>query len=167
MSATREMIPDGVADPKNEASIVKPYVMSHGTMEVYDLKASRRFYEEFLGMQCVRHGASTMAIRCGLKSHIVCVEVGEALKPVHMLNHWGLDVRSDEEVDRAYQEALRCQEKYGIRKIFEPKREHGVYSFFFVDLDHNWWEIQHYWGGVQNEDMFDFGDRFTMDGKAL
>jgi len=33
------------------------------------------------------------------------------------------------------------------------------------DLDHNWWEIQHY-PGFQNQDLFDFGDRFSMDDGA-
>ena len=28
---TREKIVDGIADPKNEKSVIKPYVMSHGT----------------------------------------------------------------------------------------------------------------------------------------
>ena len=49
MPSTREVIQDGIADAKTEKSILKPYVMSHGTMEVYNLKESRRFYEEFLG----------------------------------------------------------------------------------------------------------------------
>jgi len=39
MSAlTREKIQDGIADTENEKSVVKPYVMSHGTMECYSLK---------------------------------------------------------------------------------------------------------------------------------
>jgi len=45
---TREKIQDGIADTDNEKSVVKPYVMSHGTMECYSLKESRKFYEEFM-----------------------------------------------------------------------------------------------------------------------
>ena len=41
--------------------------------------------------------------------------------------------------------------------------QHGVYSFYLVDLDHNWWEIQHCEGLFQDDDLFDFGDRFSMD----
>ena len=44
---------------------------------------------------------------------------------------------------------------------------HGVYSFYIEDVDSNWWEPQFYEAGFQNEDMFDFGDRFTPDGKAI
>ena len=73
---TREKIQDGIADTDNAKSVVRPYVMSHGTMECYSLKESRKFYEEFLGLECVRHAKPAMVVRCGLKFHIVAVEVG-------------------------------------------------------------------------------------------
>ena len=165
MSQTREMIQDGIAEAKTESSIVKPYVMSHGTMEVYSLKESRKFYEEFLGLECVRHARPAMAVRCGLKFHIVAVEVGAAVHPQNVLNHWGMDVGSKEEVDRARENALKYKEKYKIRQVLPVVMQHGVYSFYLEDLDHNWWEIQYY-PGVQNEDFFDFGDRFSMDDGA-
>ena len=165
MSHTREMIDDGIAEAKTETSIVKPYVMSHGTMECYSLKASRRFYEEFLGLECVRHAKPAIVVRCGLKFHIVAVEVGDAVKPVNLLNHWGLDVASKEDVDAAYANALKHQETYKIRQVLKPVMQHGVYSFYLEDLDHNWWEIQYY-PGFQNQDLFDFGDRFSMDDGA-
>ena len=164
-TATREMIHDGIADAKTERSIVKPYVMSHGTMECYSLKESRRFYEEFLGLECVRHARPSMVVRCGLKFHIVAVEVGEALKPVNLLNHWGIDVASKEEVDAAHANALKHQADYKICQVLPPVSQHGVYSFYLEDLDHNWWEVQYY-PGFQNDDLFDFGDRFTMDDAA-
>jgi catechol 2,3-dioxygenase-like lactoylglutathione lyase family enzyme len=159
------MIEDGVAEARTETSIVKPYVMSHGTMECYSLKASRRFYEEFLGLECVRHAKPAIVVRCGLKFHIVAVEVGDAVKPVNLLNHWGLDVASKEEVDAAYASALEHQETYKIRQVLKPVMQHGVYSFYLEDLDHNWWEIQYY-PGFQNQDLFDFGDRFSMEDGA-
>jgi catechol 2,3-dioxygenase-like lactoylglutathione lyase family enzyme len=155
-------ITDAAFEPKNQNSVVKPYVLSHGTLECYDLRATRRFYEEFLGLECVRHAKPAMAVRCGLKFHVVCVEVGQALHPCNVLNHWGVDVGSREEVDRVFQRAKELQEKYGIRQILDPVAQHGVYSFYMEDLDHNWWEIQYY-DGFQHDDMFEFGDRFSMD----
>src|SRR6185503_13321390 len=131
ISQTREKIQDGIAEAKTETSIVKPYVMSHGTMEVYSLKASRKFYEEFLGLECVRHAKPAMVVRCGLKFHIVAVEVGAAVHP---------------------QNVLKYKEKYNIRQVLPVVMQHGVYSFYMEDLDHNWWEIQHY-PGFQNEDL--------------
>ena len=148
--------------PPNTGSVIKPYVMSHGTLEVYNLKASRKFYEEFLGLECVRHAIPAMAVRCGMKFHIICVEVGEQLKPVNLLNHWGIDVGSRAEVDRCWQAATDLKETYGIRKVMPIADQHGVYSFYLVDLDHNWWEVQSY-EGFQHDDLFEFGDRFSMD----
>lgn len=165
MSQTREMIHDGIADAKTGKSIVKPFVLSHGTMEVYSLKESRRFYEEFLGLECVRHAKPAIVVRCGLKFHIVAVEVGAALHPVNLLNHWGVDVASREQVDEAYENALKHKDRYRIRQVLKPVMQHGVYSFYLEDLDHNWWEIQHY-PGFQNEDLFDFGERFSMEDAA-
>src|SRR5919197_1537078 len=158
-------ITDAAFEPKNQNSVVKPYVLSHGTLECYDLRATRRFYEEFLGLECVRHAKPAMAVRCGLKFHVVCVEVGQALHPVNVLNHWGMDVGSKEEVDKAPENARKYKEKYKIRQVLPGVTQHGVYSFYMEDLDHNWWEIQYY-PGFQNEDLFDFGDRFSMEDGA-
>lgn len=144
-------------------SIVKPFCMSHGTLECYDMRKTRRFYEEFLGLECVRHAKPAMAVRLGQRFHVVCVEVGDQLKPVNLLNHWGVDVPTREDVDQAHRNALKHKEEYGIRAVLPPKDSHGVYSFYMQDLDQNWWEIQCYDNGFQHDDMFDFGDRFAME----
>ncbi len=153
-------ITEAAFKPENQDSVVKPYVLSHGTMECYNMGDSRRFYEEFLGMQCVQHGRRSMAVRCGMKFHIVCVQIGKNLKPAGVYNHWGVDVESREEVDRVHQKALELKDKYQMLQVLEVVEQHGVYSFYIEDVDHNWWEIQHF-EGFQHDDMFDFGDRFT------
>ncbi len=76
MSITSEIIREPLVHPRNENSVVKPFVLSHGTLECYSLQETRRFYEEFLGLECVRHAKRSMVVRCGLKFHIACVEVG-------------------------------------------------------------------------------------------
>jgi predicted lactoylglutathione lyase len=162
MTSTAEIINDPIVEPNNANSVIKPYVLSHGTLECYSLKESRKFYEEFLGLECARHARPAMVIRCGLKFHIVCVEVGDAVHPCSVLNHWGIDVQSKEAVDEAYANAIKFKDKYRIRQVLNVVAQHGVYSFYLEDLDHNWWEIQHY-PSFQHDDMFDFGDRFSMD----
>jgi len=153
-------IADAVVPTNNAQSVVRGEYLSHGTLECYKLQDSRRFYEEFLGLECVRHVRPAMAVRCGLRFHIVCLEVGSTLKPVSLKNHWGIDVGSDAEVDRIHAAAQQMATRYGIRTITDCKRQHGVYSFYIEDLDHNWWEIQYY-DGIQHDDMFDFGDQFV------
>jgi catechol-2,3-dioxygenase len=151
-----------VFKPDNEHSVVKPFLLSHGTLEVRRLSESRRFFTEFLGLECVRHSEQSMHARCGIKFSIVCVQVGDALRPSTLLNHWGLEVESKEKVEQAYQAALAMKDKYQIGQITQPSYRHGIYAFYLQDLDGNYWEIQYYDGSV-HEDAFDFGDRFTDD----
>jgi catechol 2,3-dioxygenase-like lactoylglutathione lyase family enzyme len=158
------MLPqDCRVETPHRASVVKPYCLGHGTLECINLAQSRRFYEEFLGLECVRHAMPAMAIRLGMRFHIVCVEVGDEVHPAHLLNHWGLDVDSKEAVDKAHADALQHKDKYRIRQVLPVQNMHGVYSFYMEDLDHNWWEIQYYENGFQHDDFFDFGDRFGDD----
>lgn len=161
MTELRDFIDDAIVDREERASILKPYVLSHGTLECRNLRVSRKFYEEFLGLECVVHSPSSMVIRLGLKFHVVAVEVGDAMHPAELLNHWGLDVGSKEEVDASYQKVLEYKDVYGIMEVKEPVARHGVYSFYFRDHDSNWWELQHYPGFI-HDDMFDFGDRYEL-----
>jgi hypothetical protein len=166
MSLLRQMIADGVVDPKERDSIVRPYLMSHGTLECYSLVETRKFYEEFLGLETVRHAPIGMAVRLGLKFHIICLEVGSTLKSVGLGNHWGVDVESKEKVDEAHLAAMRHKDQYKIRHIGHPTQQHGAYSFYMEDLDHNWWEIQHI-PNFLHDDLFEFGDLFTSDGQPV
>ena len=157
-------IDNALVEWRNPASVVNPEYLSHGTLECYSFARSRPFYEEFLGFQCVRHSRASMAIRCGMRFHIVCLEVGDQLHPACIDNHWGIDVSSAEEVDRIWRAAHALKDKYGLREIREPVKQHGIYGFYMEDFDHNWWEFQYY-DGTQHDDMFDFGDRYH--GSAL
>lgn len=153
-------IENGAFVPENSNSIVKPYALTHGTCECFNLKETRRFYEEFLGMECVRHAPPGMVMRCGMKFHIVCLEVGDEVRPCTISNHWGLDVRTKEEVDEAHKKLTELKDHYKVKTIMPIQMQHGVYSFYFEDLNHVWWEIEYY-DGLLHDDFFDFGDRYT------
>ena len=161
MSVIRELVADPIADPKAVGSVLNPYVLSHGTLECRSLYLSRKFYEEFLGFECAVHSPTSMAIRRGFKFHIVVVEIGDEIAPNRILNHWGIDMRTREEVDRAYEACFANREKYGIREIKPLVDRHGVYGFYFEDLDYNWWEVEYY-PDFLHDDIFDFGDRYEL-----
>lgn len=159
-------IADYAAPPDaNRKSVVKAYALTHGTNDVYNLKETRKFYEEFLGLEVVRHAKPGMLFRCGMKFHVVCLEVGDKVTPKSLLHHWGLDVATKEEVDEAWKRAHELKDKYKIRQILPIEFQHGVYSFYFEDMNHTWWEIEYY-DGYLHDDFFDFGDRFTDDEPA-
>jgi catechol 2,3-dioxygenase-like lactoylglutathione lyase family enzyme len=145
-----------------KTSVLNTTRLSHGTCMVANLKESRRFYEEFLGLEVVRHGERSMMFRLGTGMHVVCVELPEErLWDMHMLHHWGVDLATREEVDEAHRKALELKEVYGLRKIQRPVQQHGVYSFYMQDRDKNWWEVQH--AHQQNERSFARGDVYPMD----
>ena len=118
------------------AGPLKLNFLSHGTLESTDLDKSRRFYEEFLGLEVIRTSPISLLMRLGGNNTIAVVEVKEKV-PMPMLNHNGLDVSTKKDVDAA----LAQSERWGIKKVTRPLDQHGTYCFFICDPDDNWWEI--------------------------
>jgi len=114
--------------------------LSHGTLESRDLAFSRRFYEEFLGLEVVQTSPISLLIRLGGPNTIAVVYSKQAHE-MNLLNHNGLDVRTQEEVDAAHRIVCEQAEKWQLKKITKPHLQHGTYSFFFWDADDNCWEI--------------------------
>lgn len=115
--------------------------LSHGTLESKDLEAARKFYTEFLGLEVVRTSPISLLIRLGGENTIAVVEQKNRSEVMSMLNHNGLDVETQEEVDEAHRICVEQAEQWGLHKIGKPKLQHGTYSFFFWDADDNCWEI--------------------------
>jgi catechol-2,3-dioxygenase len=140
----------------------RPKVLSHGTLECRDMAATRRFYQEFLGLECVRHSQRSFKFRLGEYFSVVCLQRGDRAKATVVGNHWGLDLPSKADVDRAHKLAHEYQEKYKIGQITKIV-ENETYGFYFTDLDGNWWEFQYAgegqcegWG--RNDEHFESGD---------
>ena len=131
--------------PRTEARLgptLKLKFISHGTLECRDLAFTRRFYEEFLGFEVVQTSPRSIWCRLGGQHVYVCVAVGDQRAgELPLLNHNGLDVDTEADVDECYRLVLRDAEKWGLHKISKPIVQHGSYSFFFWDADNNSWEI--------------------------
>jgi catechol 2,3-dioxygenase-like lactoylglutathione lyase family enzyme len=137
---------------KPVVALNRPKIFSHGTLECRSLDESRPFYEEFLGLDCVRHAPKAMMLRKGGYFGLVCLEKGKNVRPVGVGNHWGIDLGSREEVDRARELALEHKDRYGIQKVMRITDMHGTYAFYFQDRDGNWWEFQHTGDGQEHGD---------------
>jgi len=120
--------------------VIKSRFLSHGTLGSKDLAASRKFYEEFLGLQVVQTSKISLMIRLG-GEHVYAVVQNKKLGEMPRINHNGIDVASDEDVDAAYRAVLDGQEEWGLYNASEPVEQHGTYSFHFWDADGNTWEI--------------------------
>ena len=137
--------------------LITPLRLSHGTMECRSFAASRPFYEEFIGLDCVQHGPRTMLLRKGGYWSIVCMEVGDGVRPMGMLNHWGLDLHSPEQVRQAHALAHKHKARYGIAEITDIQIDKDSHRFQFRDRDGNWWEFQY----IDDADRY---DRLFADG---
>src|SRR5215831_18874350 len=122
------------------APVLQIAMLSHGTLECRDLDKTREFYERFLGLEVVRTSNTSMWIRLNSSFAIACVQTKNKM-PMPLLNHNGLDVATREEVDRAHATIVDQSERWGIGRVTKPTDQHGTYSFYFSDLDENWWEV--------------------------
>ena len=128
------------AATKKTAPIVNTRFISHGTLGSRNLETTRRFYEEFLGLEVVRTSPTSLMIRRG-GQHVYAVVFTKKKERMPRMYHNGLDVETDAEVDEAWR---RCNEeaaKWGLHDITKPIARHGTYSFLFWDGDDNAWEV--------------------------
>ena len=127
-----------VATRKDAA--LKLNFFSHATIDTSDIARSRKFYEEFMGFDVVQTSQISLLIRLGGNTSIAVVQTKKPLT-MHMMNHNGLDVATQADVDAAYAVVEAEKEKWGLHKISKPALQHGTYSFYFWDCDDNAWEI--------------------------
>jgi len=106
--------------------------LSHGTLESKNLEKARDFYTEFLGLEVVRTSPISLLLRLGGANTIAVVEQkNRDEERMPLLNHNGLDVETQEEVDTAYETVIEQKDEWGLHKITKPILQHGTYSFFF------------------------------------
>ncbi|MGO8918382.1 MAG: VOC family protein [Stellaceae bacterium] len=149
--------------------MLKPVILSRGTVVVKDLARARRLYEEFLGLECVSYAPDAMMVRDrdprGLRQRngkpywVMDVRATKGEWQTSLFKHWGIDVASHEEVDRVHAFALANKDRLGMRTIRKPRVQHGTYSFYLEDEDGNWWEIECRPPGEDNDTVFAHGDQ--------
>ena len=123
-----------------KTSIIKSKFISHGTLGSKNLAQTRKFYEEFLGIEVMQTSKISLMARLG-GDHIYVVVQDKNMTEMPRLNHNGIDVDSDQEVNASHQAVLDGAEEWGLYNISKPVEQHGTYSFYVIDADSNWWEI--------------------------
>ncbi len=124
------------------APVMSPIRISHGTMETDDLRASQKFYKEFLGLHCIRHSEVSQSVWRGGEWMIVCVDAGDQLRPQPLHNRWVLKVDGPDTVKAAHAHAFAHKDHYKIREVLPVSESEDDRTFFSLrDKDGNWWEI--------------------------
>ncbi len=90
--------------------MIKPELLSHGTIECSDIAATRRFLTEFLGIDVVRPLPEAQYLWKGGPWSVVCVCIEDAeAKEQGPQNRFKLSVSSAAEVEAAHAAALAQQ----------------------------------------------------------
>jgi catechol 2,3-dioxygenase-like lactoylglutathione lyase family enzyme/ferredoxin len=129
-----------ITQKSTKPPLLKLNFISHATLEVSDLQASRRFYEEVMGFEVLQRTPVSLLLRLGSDHTYVVVETRQP-KGMGLFNHNGVDVSTGDDVQAAYDALIAVQNEYGIQRLEKPCWQHGVFAFFFADPDGNWWEI--------------------------
>lgn len=135
-------MPQVTESRRTDKPLVPITMISHGTLASVDLAATRRFFEEVLGFRVIQISPVAMIARLGSDHTYVVVETGEA-GHMQLLDHNGLDVDTQEAVLEAHRHLTEVKDEYGLRRIMRVQEQHGAFSFYFQDMDSNWWEIMY------------------------
>jgi catechol 2,3-dioxygenase-like lactoylglutathione lyase family enzyme len=144
-----------VTDRSNKAPLLQTGPLNHGTLACIDIAVTRRFYEEVLGMEVIQTSPRSLMVRKGGDYVYACVELpaGGKKMDMEMLNHNGFEVSSPEEVNKAYETVLAIKDEWGIKRVTPPRVMHGDHTFYFMDMDGNWWEVVYTHGGRYVDDF--------------
>ncbi|WP_413810749.1 VOC family protein [Streptomyces sp. OE57] len=163
-------MPKITTSQRTEKPLIPITMISHGTLASIDIQESRRFYEELLGFEVIQLSPVSMLLRRGTDHTYVVVETGEPGR-MGVLDHNGLEVSTREEVDEAHRTLHEVKAEYGIRRINPVMDQHGVFSFYFQDLDANWWEITSYhprgYGWAYEDPARDITGRTDVDPELM
>ena len=161
---------------KAASSVIKPVLLSRGTLESTDIARTRMLCEEVLGFDCAQPSPDRLVLRHrndrpGSTYWVLEVQaVPEVRTPQHVTNHWGIWVHGRSAVDDAYALLDANQEKYGLLRVQNPRQTHTGgrdYSFYFEDISHVWWEIGEYPDEDEFMDLFGHGDWDQQEESAI
>lgn len=122
-----------------------PQALTHGTITCLNLEASRRFYQEVLGLDMVSPSPS---VRPQYIKHpatpwyIVSLEkLPEERRLLTPLQRYTLTVGSAADVVAAHRWLEESGKKLGVTELGDLQESGGATAFMLSDPDQNWWEI--------------------------
>jgi len=128
-----------------EPKMVNPLALAATHMECRNLQDSMAVMTELLAFQPILEKPAEPTLRHPNSPWVLMLhEAGPdaPAKPMH--NHWGVRVRTTEEVDNAYAYLTGHKQQYKLGAIGKPTWSHGSYSCYFVEPGTNGWEIECY-----------------------
>ncbi len=100
---------------------------------------------ELLALKVVAKGDREVTLKHPNTDWLLVVhESGAAVPDKPFRNHYGVRVKNNEQVDRAYEYLIANKDQLGLKKVVMRNERAGSYSVFFVEPGGNYWEIESY-----------------------
>lgn len=101
--------------------------------------------KELLALDVVGSGTKQVTMKHPNTDWLLVVhESGPDVPYKPFRNHYGVRVKNNEQVDRAYDYLMAKKEQLGLKKVVMRNERAGSYSVFFVEPGGNYWEIESY-----------------------
>lgn len=125
--------------------MIKPLAFSATHMECRNLGESMAVMTDLLAFEKISERPDEATLKHpNTDWRLVLHDAGPEAPAKQMHNHWGVRVRTAEEVDRAYEYLTAHKAQYKLGAIGKPTWSHGSYSCYFVEPGTNGWEIECY-----------------------
>ena len=119
--------------------------LTHGTMECTDLQASKKFYQEGLGLDVVTHVPTIEPHDVKHPTtpwYVVSLEVPPKNKHyLTPLQRYTVAVATPAALAEAHREFTDRKDEFGLTSIEAIHESRAGRSFQICDLDRNWWEV--------------------------
>jgi len=125
--------------------MVHPLALAATHMECRNLRDSMAVMTELLAFQAILEKPTEATLKHPNSPWVLVLHEARPdapAKPMH--NHWGVRVRTTEEVDNAFAYLTAHKQQYKLGAIGKPTWSHGSYSCYFVEPGTNGWEIECY-----------------------
>ncbi|HEX2226628.1 MAG TPA: VOC family protein [Candidatus Binatia bacterium] len=125
--------------------MIKPVGLTHGHYECRFLKDTIPILQDLLAFEVVRETDGIVIMKHPNTGWLLVVHEGGPNAPEKpRLNHYGVRVATNKEVDNAREYLLSKQSEYGLVEVDKLQNRHLAHSVHFVEPGGNTWEIESY-----------------------
>jgi catechol 2,3-dioxygenase-like lactoylglutathione lyase family enzyme len=125
--------------------MIKPVGLTHGHYECRFLKDTIPILQDILAFEVVKQADGVAIMKHPNTGWLLVVHEGGPNAPDKpRLNHYGVRVATNKEVDNAREYLLSKQSEYGLVEVDKLQNWHLAHSVHFVEPGGNTWEIESY-----------------------
>lgn len=125
--------------------MINPVGLTHGHYECRSFKDTLPILQGILAFEIVKEADGNVIMKHPNTDWLLVVHEGGPSAPDKpRLNHYGVRVATNQEVDNAREYLLSKQSEYGLVEVDKLQNRHLAHSVHFIEPGGNTWEIESY-----------------------